>query len=81
MQQISTLVAVHLQSAGLQEEILIAATFPKMTKAYVVFSHAELCITPFTRVSLSGQDEGVAGLYQAKDQERNRRKLHGHHFL
>ena len=60
---------------------LIGATVAERTKAYVVFCHAELRITPFTRVSLSGQDEGVAGLYQAKDQERNRRKLHGHHFL
>ena len=60
---------------------LIGATVPERTKAYVVFCHAELRITPFTRVSLFGQDEGVACWYQAKDQKRNRRKLHRHHFL
>ena len=66
MKQISTVVAVHLQSACLEEEILFVA-IPKRTEAYIVFCHAELCITPFTGVSLSGgQVEGVAGWYQAK---------------
>jgi hypothetical protein len=44
MQQISTLVAVHLQSACLQEEVLIVATITKK-KGLTLFSVMHICVS------------------------------------
>ena len=89
VQQVPTPVATHLHSARLEGETLLGVflRLPRLTlfsvKTYIVFCHAELCITPFTGLSLFGQVEAAAGRYQAKHQKRSqsRKKLHCFRYL
>ena len=61
----------------------LIGSFSKIAKTYIVFCHAELCITPFTGLSLFGQVEAAAGRYQAKHQKRSqsRKELHFFRYL